>query len=285
MRRARLAPDATRVPDAPCLRQCAPVIVTLLLAILQAVCDRVLSFSEPLPASVALDTLPHCGSLPHALPGCVTLLYAPAGVPWVRQLMKEVARRNGLLMDVDVQAAGSPALRPFALCACADADCTAFAVLPPDSAFGAACASSLASALHCRPCALAEDAAALRSRFLTQPGATQNALQFLSAYAPWEAGAPFSNATLVNYNLHFNATAGMWPWRGRTFAAETKRAVDEAALALASRLPGVSLAAAQRPFPRPPARIAGVDLAGGEGAVFFVRLPFARMPSCHAATF
>jgi ABC-type multidrug transport system ATPase subunit len=242
---------------------------------LQAVCDNVLSFSDVSPPATPLGALPRCGSQPHALRGCVTLLYAPAGVPWVRQLMAEVAHRNGLTLDVDIVALGgaSSAPRPFALCVCESADCATFFPAPLDSPAAAACLSgALADALRCRPCALAEDAAALAARFVAAPGATQNAVHFLSAYVPWETGAPFSNDTLVNYNLHFNASVAQWPWRGRTLAAETKRAVDEAALALAlppSRRAAASLAAAQRPYPRPPSRIAGVDLAGGEGSVFF----------------
>lgn len=107
-----------------CSRQGTPVIISLLLLLLQKVCDNVLSFSisEP-PArrcpvhagcpAAASRTKPlrpthsgacprpaadpprhHVGPIPpcRGLRGhgpCNTLVYAPVGVPWVEELMQQ----------------------------------------------------------------------------------------------------------------------------------------------------------------------------------------------------
>jgi len=247
------------------------VLLTTLLAILQLICNQVLSFSDPFPRAASLDILPRC-----LKPGCTTLLYAPSDVLWVRQLMQEVARRQSLEFGVDVvavsvQGGDSTVPRPFNLCLCENTSCASWTPLDGSDAEAACAAGGL---LLCRPCAAAADASALRERFLTLPGATQNAVQFVSAYLPLPAqlGA-FTNATVVSYNLHLNSTESAWPLRRRSFAPETKRALDEAALALLSGSPSASLLAQQRPFPVPRSRLAGVDLAGAEGAVFFCLPP------------
>ena len=63
---------------------------------------------------------------------CSTLLYAPAGVPWVEELMAEVARRSGLQLGVDVAPLAAASRLPrTAVCLCDSGDplCAAWTVL------------------------------------------------------------------------------------------------------------------------------------------------------------
>jgi len=184
-------------------------------------------------------------------------------------------------------AAAAAALARFEVCLCTDVFCTSHSAA--SSATAAYCL--LAQDPLCRPCAYVHDAQAAERAVLTRPGRVQNALLFTTAYVPMSAArkdpsqpdprqqhqAPtsiadvddFNSNTTVGYILMFNSTVAQYPFYGENHATALKLAVDEAALALSTGRPGARLSAAVREFPRPPNRLAGVDMAGGQAGIFF----------------
>jgi hypothetical protein len=76
-----------------------PVVVVILLVVLQAVSNRVLSQSTPHPQSTPVPRLPRCVQGP-GLPPCRTLVYTP-DLPAVRDFLDLVAELNGLTPGSD----------------------------------------------------------------------------------------------------------------------------------------------------------------------------------------
>ena len=63
-----------------------PICVTLLLLSFQQLANTVLSQEDRDPTVATVEFPPSCSSA-----DCVTLLYAPVGVPWVERLMDRYA--------------------------------------------------------------------------------------------------------------------------------------------------------------------------------------------------
>ena len=168
-----------------------------------------------------------------------------------------------------VPASAAEAAERFEICLCDNAFCSSFT---GHGRFTAAYCL-LAQDPLCRPCAYVRDAREVDRAVLGRPGKVQNALLFTTAYIPMQTGGgraeDFNVNTTVGYILMFNATVAQYPYYGENHATALKLAVDEAALALATGQPNTRLAAAQRGFPTPPNRLAGVDVASGQAGIFF----------------
>jgi len=80
----------------------APVVVSLLLVLMQVIADSVALPAAARPAARAVGMLKRCVPPRGGGGRCATLVYAPEGVPWVQELMREVAQRNGLVFGEDV---------------------------------------------------------------------------------------------------------------------------------------------------------------------------------------
>jgi len=79
----------------------SPLAIMLMLLAFQGISDYVLSRQTPEPPIQSVGpSLPQCIP-PLADPslGCTTLLWGPAGVPWVEQVMRSVANATGLDFD------------------------------------------------------------------------------------------------------------------------------------------------------------------------------------------
>ena len=64
-------------PGAAAVQLLAPLVVSILLYGVQLMADAVLARDDAHPPATPVPRLPRCDT-----PGCTTVLYGPAGVPW-----------------------------------------------------------------------------------------------------------------------------------------------------------------------------------------------------------
>ncbi|QDZ20369.1 P-loop-containing nucleoside triphosphate hydrolase [Chloropicon primus] len=287
----------------------APVVVMLILRVMQAIGNSSLSKADPDPASSRIADLPSCrrGQGSGARGGCHTLLYAPAGVPWVDEVMEIVRVQNGLGVEEvgpvpnlvasrGGRAGGAPAWLEPKWCMddyntslpCdvgglgnTSTAAAGFPVELPD----AACSSQyLADGHKVFPCAKMEDGERITRYMIENPGKAQNIVVFPAGYLGMgdQAAAEFP----FGYELYYNQSLARFPVRENDHVLEAKRALDQAILSFSKRknreegeasLSGSDHPAvfniSWSPFPRPEPRLKGFSAVAVGGGYWFYLPP------------
>ena len=262
----------------------APLAVLGLVVLMQSVADSVLKHSQPDMPAHTVGKIPRCfdregpqlGSSSTDARQCTTLLYAPAAVGWVDQLMEEVAKDAGLVFGRDVRpldhAATDPSLAddagplPAGWCSNATMPCNC-------EAAAANCA--------CLPCQLLQDQLELEQLFSREPNKTQSAVIFTTGYlypdamvrpdgggssGNWRQAVPPEAGYILYYNLSTSL-------EGQTlqpdFLLETKLAIDNALLRARTLLPWAKIEVEWRHFPQVPSRLSVYSVLASDGGVFF----------------
>ncbi len=253
------------------LGQClAGVVVCAILSSFQFMSDAVLDTSTPAPPATPVRRLAaaHCDQ-----PGpgpCNTLVYGPAGQPWVENVVAQLAAQNGL-RDADIvplpnatKLDGSWCLDNYSHPIPAQ-DYIPLLHLPQPAFLEKA----LAEHHLPLPCAYFRDAHLLHDYLLAYPNRTQNAVLFTSAYINLPPGLPAGTNLTVGYDLFFNISISRFPLRGNDHSLELMRALDSAVLALRTGNPDAAIAAEYAPFPTPPSRISNYDVVAQAGGIWF----------------
>lgn len=171
------------------------VLVCVVLLCLQKTADVFLSNSKPYPPSSPIPPIRKCHTLPHTLRpsrsgdgselGCVTLAYAPAGVPHIERLMRRIADDAGLEFGYDVITV--PRVQEFPFDGSLDTWVNMTAAYADEKWNGTLdscglfpCSDILKG--ECIPCAIAADNYTIAHYNLNYPNATTNTLWFPFSY-------------------------------------------------------------------------------------------------------
>lgn len=76
----------------------SPLAIMIILVCFQLACNALLGKATPHPEAQALGPFTQCTDVHGHHSDCVTLLYAPKGVPWVESVMQHVADTSGLTL-------------------------------------------------------------------------------------------------------------------------------------------------------------------------------------------
>ncbi|CAM9354367.1 unnamed protein product, partial [Phaeothamnion confervicola] len=205
---------------------------------------------------------------------CVTLVYAPVGVPWVDEAMRRLAEANDLVFGTDV--IPLPTATPFVndplWCETAGRGerlCALDGLPERAQAWQRGDLTDL-----CAPCPLVWDNATFSDVFLTWPNYTQHGVLFHSAYMTLLGDRLGRDvAPESGYTLFYPGSVHFFSALSSAFAF---RRAPEPALVLSAKAaePGrVRMEVNVRDFPTTRSRFYGFDLTAFEGGLFFFMAP------------
>ena len=250
----------------------SPVAVCIILSLFQLMSNAVLDRPVPHPpAQKIADTLPQA-VCDHKSSNCTTLMYAPRGVLWVDELMRTLAKQNGLEFGADVVGLPGGVVSPSSLWCLDDfrhpipSDQYIPGINLPKPSY---LESVLANGSFPNPCDFFYDNSTMQEYILENPNTTQNAILFTSAYMKLPSGVPQGYNVTLGYSLFYNITVSKFPLRGNDHALELMRAVDSAVLQQRGGRNSATVEAELAKFPEPPSRLANYDVVSNSGAVWF----------------
>ena len=249
-----------------------PIVVCLILWLFQLLSDAVLSRSTEFPVPQDVPKLARC---PESREGnCTTLLYAPVSVEWVISVMSVLAAQNGLDMGHDVAALNNGTTNLDGTW-CIDNSSAPFSaedyIDPTQHIPNFDFVSQLYTHGHTAfPCAFFRDNETLIEFLLANPASVQNAVMFPSAYLNLSfPGLPEGANLSFGYQLYFNGTISKFPFNGNDHSIEAMLALDRSLLTVRRPSDVVDIQATWRSFPTPKPRLAGFDVVGSNGGIWF----------------
>jgi hypothetical protein len=224
----------------------SPLIIMLMLLAFQGISDSVLSRETPDPSYQPLGPIPRCTPPPRSLNvSCTTILWGPAGVPWLESLMQTLAMNNDLDFENDFVSFGNGSTHIYNA---------------------------------------TSDYEALGNQLLQHPNSTLGAIFFPLAYEslPFPLPSPFEANT--TYTLFYNFTSPysyaleIKRSLDEAILSQILSSVGNASSSSAHfTIPSSSteksgfgfLNVTLRSFPEPKPRVAGYDVVAANGGIWF----------------
>eukprot|EP00940_MAST-03C_sp_MAST-3C-sp2_P000336 g336.t1 len=213
-----------------CIAALVPLLTCLMLILVDGFQKSMFSGASSTVLVESLQSLPRCNPGKGKHRPCTTVLYGPGDVPWVHDMMSDIADESNLDFGSDVQsvrtsAASFPSYahgdycKPvmvdsigslftegllwtnFTACDISEfADCLAMTTSQNNSAI------DIASCM-CLPCDLIHDKIAMEKHFLNEPNTTQLGILFTTAYFDPPIGSRgHTLPTMYGHVLYFNRT-------------------------------------------------------------------------------